>query len=83
MRAHVRQGLCEPGAAGRGARGGGEAEERAGSPKSAPVLGEPELQAMARREFAISPWDFRRLGAALTLTEAEIDKLSRYYFGLN
>ena len=38
---------------------------------------------MARREFAISPWDFRRLGSALTLTEAEIDKLSRYYFGLN
>jgi hypothetical protein len=34
---------------------------------------------MARREFAVSPWDFRRLGAALTLTEAEIDKLSRYY----
>jgi hypothetical protein len=38
---------------------------------------------MARREFAISPWDFRRLGAALTLNEAEIDKLSLYYFGLN
>ncbi len=52
-------------------------------PKSAPVLGEPELQAMARREFAVSPWDLRGLGAALGLAEAEIDKLSRYYFGLN
>jgi hypothetical protein len=31
-------------------------------PKSAPVLGEPELQAMARREFAVSSWDLRRLG---------------------
>jgi hypothetical protein len=56
-------------------------------PKSAPVLGEPEgepeLQAMARREFAVSSWGLRRLGAALALTQAEIDKLSRYYFGLN
>jgi hypothetical protein len=43
----------------------------------------PELQAMARREFAVSPWDLRRLGVALALTEAEIGKLSRYYFGLN
>jgi 'Cold-shock' DNA-binding domain len=54
-----------------------------GQPKSAPVLGVPELQAMARREFAVSPWDLRRLGVALALTEAEMGKLSHYYFGLN
>ena len=52
-------------------------------PKSAPVIGELELQAMVHHEFAVSPWDFRRLGVALALTEAEIDRLSRYYFGLN
>ena len=60
-----------------------EVLEEATKPKSAPVLEEPELQAMARREFVVSPWDFRRLRTALALTEAEIDKLSRYYFGLN
>jgi hypothetical protein len=43
----------------------------------------PELQAMARREFAVSPWDLRWLGVALALTEAEIGERLRYYFGLN
>jgi len=60
-----------------------EVLEEVAKPKSAPVLGEPQLQAIARREFAAYPWDFRRLGAVLALIEAEIDKLSCYYFGLN
>lgn len=60
-----------------------EVLEGVARPKSAPVLGEPELQAMARHEFAVSPCDLWRLRMALALTEAETDKLSRYYFGLN